>query len=116
MGRIRQEVQVDGRGFWALFDTGAIHTYVVDEVASLLPTFTLDRPRQVEKECRLACLIEGRPISTLAQVLPEIGTDEEGKRIEVLVGALTMQQWRIRPVPEEERLDMTHYPEVWVEF
>lgn len=30
--------------------------------------------------------------------------------------ALGMQQWGIRPVPDEERLDMSHYPEEFVEF
>jgi hypothetical protein len=27
-----------------------------------------------------------------------------------------MQRWGIRPVPDEERLDMTHYPEEFVEY
>ncbi len=36
--------------------------------------------------------------------------------IEVLFGALAMQQWGIRPVPDEEKLDFTHYPEEFVEF
>jgi hypothetical protein len=43
-------------------------------------------------------------------VIDEIGQDEEGKPIEILFGALAMQQWGIRPVPDEERLDLTHYP------
>lgn len=33
-----------------------------------------------------------------------------------ILGALGMQQWGIRPVPDEERLDMSHYPEEFVEF
>jgi hypothetical protein len=32
------------------------------------------------------------------------------------VGKLAMQQWGIRPVPDEERLDLTHYPKEFVEF
>jgi len=39
-------------------------------------------------------------------VVKDIGKDEEGKPIEVLFGALAMQQWGIRPVPDEERLDL----------
>jgi len=36
MGRIRQMIQVDGRPFWTMFDTGARNTYVVPAVAALL--------------------------------------------------------------------------------
>ena len=60
--------------------------------------------------------IEGRPISTHALVLESIGDDEDGRPIEILFGALAMQQWGIRPIPDEERLDLTHYPKEFVEF
>lgn len=51
-----------------------------------------------------------------ARVVKEIGQDEENKRIEVLIGSLAMEEWRIHPVPHEERLDFTHYPKKFVEF
>lgn len=60
--------------------------------------------------------IEGHPIATQAFVVDKIGQDEIGKPIEIFFGALAMQQWGIRPVPDEERLDLTHYPEEFVEF
>ena len=60
--------------------------------------------------------VDGHQISTLALVIDEIGRDEDGKPIEILFGALAMQQWGIRPIPDEERLDLTHYPEEFVEF
>jgi hypothetical protein len=43
-------------------------------------------------------------------VIDTIGNDEDAKPIQVLFGALAMQQWGIRLVPEEERLDLTRYP------
>ena len=49
-------------------------------------------------------------------MIDQIGKDEDGKPIEILFGALAMQHWGIRPVPDEERLDLSHYPEVFVEF
>lgn len=49
-------------------------------------------------------------------VIDEIGHDEEGKTIDILFGALAMQQWGIRLMPKEERLDMTYYPEEFVEY
>lgn len=48
MGRVREEVEVDGYRCWALFDTGAMNTFVVEEVASLLPTFTLEEPERLD--------------------------------------------------------------------
>ena len=60
--------------------------------------------------------IEGYHFTTHALVLDKIGKDEDGKDIEVLFGALAMQQWRIRPLPKEEKLDMSRYPETFVEF
>jgi hypothetical protein len=32
------------------------------------------------------------------------------------VGALAMQQWGIRPVPDLEKLDMSHYSREFLEF
>ena len=125
MARIRRNVVVKGKSFWALFDGGARNTYVVQEVASLLPIFELERPEsvalggrthKVEKECLLTCLVEGLPIRVRARTLPEIGSDEKGKRIEILIGALAMEEWGITPIPSEERLDMTHYPREFIEF
>jgi hypothetical protein len=51
-----------------------------------------------------------------ALVIDEIGKDEDGKPIEIFFGALAMEQWGIRPIPDEERLDLTHYPDKFVEF
>ena len=70
----------------------------------------------MDRLCLLYCAVEGLPIELHARVVPEIGTDEEEKRIEVLLGALAMQEWGIVPIPHEERLDMTHYPAEFVEF
>jgi len=49
-------------------------------------------------------------------VIKDIGKDEDGKPIEILFGALAMQQWGIRLLPAEEKLDLSHYPEEFVEF
>ncbi|MFQ6092209.1 MAG: hypothetical protein ACE5OR_05935 [bacterium] len=125
MGRVKANVSVDGQNYWALFDGGAINTYVVEDLASRLPTFELERPEpvalggkthNVTRKCRLSCLVEGLLIDVLARVVKEIGKDEKGKRIEVLIGALAMEEWGIVPIPKEKRLDMTHYPKEFVEY
>jgi hypothetical protein len=60
--------------------------------------------------------IAGKVFHTEAIVIDRIGVDDTGKPIEILFGALAMQQWGIRLVPETEDLDLSHYPEVFVEF
>jgi hypothetical protein len=125
MGRIRQMIKINGRACWTLFDTGARNTYVVPQVAALLVTARTERPfrsalggkvLETRTTALLEAEVEGHRISAHAMVVDEIGTDEDGKPIEILFGALAMQQWGIRPIPDEERLDLTHYPEEFIEF
>ncbi len=125
MGRIREMIEVDGRKCWTLFDTGARNTYVLPVVAELLTTSKMPHPirtalgggvRLTDKTAILQAEVEGHSISTHAMVIDEIGADEDGRTIEVLLGALAMQQWGIRPIPDEEKLDFSHYPEEFVEF
>jgi len=118
-------IKVDGRECWTLFDTGARNTYVVQDVAQLLTTSKLPslfrsalggQHQETNTMALLTAEVEGHLISTNAMVLPKIGNDEDGKPIEIFFGALAMQQWGIRPVPDEEKLDMSHYPDEFVEF
>lgn len=110
---------------WTLFDTGARNTYVIPSVARILKTSNLPHAYRTAlgggvKEAHTAAIldaeIEGHSISTHALVIDNIGNDEDGKPIEILFGALAMQQWGIRPIPDEERLDLSKYPEEFVEF
>ncbi len=125
MGRIFEMVQVDGRKFWTLFDTGAKHTYVVPAVARLMTrrkiahVFRSAIGGKVQKSDTMVLLeakVQGKPIETRALVVDEIGNDDQGRPIEIILGALSMQEWAIRPVPDEERLDMSCYTRSFVEF
>ena len=125
MGRIRQTIHVDGRTCWTLFDTGARNTYVIPAVAEVLKTSRTPATirtalggavRETHTAALLEAEIQGHAISTHAFVIDEIGKDEDGAPIEILFGALAMQQWGIRPIPDEERLDLSHCPEEFVEF
>jgi hypothetical protein len=108
-----------------LFDSGARNSYIVPEVASLVPTSKVDHPfrsalggsvKEAKEMALLEALVEGHRISTHAMVIDNIGIDEDGTPIEILMGALAMQQWGIRLIPEQEKLDLTHYPEEFLEF
>jgi len=125
VGRIREMIKVDGRECWTLFDTGARNTYVVPAVAELLVTTATARPfraglggavKEARRRAVLEAEVEGHFISTHAMVIDEIGTDEDGRPIEILFGALAMQQWGIRPVPDEEKLDLSRYSDEFIEF
>ena len=119
-------IKVNGRECWTLFDTDARNTYVTADVASVLTTTETRRPfrsalggtvKETTKAALLEAEVEGRQISTHAMVIDEIGKkDEERTSIDILFGALAMQQWGIRPIPDEGKLDLTHYPEEFLEF
>jgi hypothetical protein len=125
MGRIRQMIAVDGRQCWTLFDSGARNTCVVPEVAKVLKTSATPRTirtalggsiKETNTEAVLHAEIEEHPISAYALVVNNIGKDEDGKPIEILFGALAMRQWGIKLNPPEEKLDLSNYPEEFVEF
>jgi hypothetical protein len=125
MGRIYRPFVVGKTKFHCLFDSGARNTFVTPTVAAKLTRQRLARPHRsalggkvsrITEGCVLAGTVEKRPIETWALVIPSIGKDEMGREIEVLFGAIAMQQWSIRLLPDEERLDMSHYPTTFVEF
>lgn len=118
-------ISVDGRDCWTLFDSGARNTYVIPSVAEVLKTSATPRPirtalggdiKETNMEAVLHAQIEGHAIATYALVISDIGRDEDGKPIEILFGALAMQQWGIRLNPADEKLDLSNYPKEFVEF
>ncbi|HYX27973.1 MAG TPA: aspartyl protease family protein [Pyrinomonadaceae bacterium] len=125
MGKIRQMIRVDGRDAWTMFDSGARNTYIIPEVASLLDTTKLPQPTYTrlggapEESTTAAVLvgqIEDKTFHTEAMIIDRIGTDEDEKQIEILFGALAMQQWGIRLMRETESLDLSHFPSEFIEF
>ena len=125
MGRIRQMINVHRRGVWTLFDSGARNSYVIPSVAARLATTDLPQPTytklggETKASVQAAVLVgevAGKPFHTEAMVIDRIGDDKDGKAIEALFGALAMQQWGIRLIPETEELDLSHYPSEFVEF
>lgn len=125
MGRVRAAVQVNGRSCWTLFDSGARNTYLLKSAATGLPKVTLGRIRNValggqinpiSEACLLTGHVEGQPVELNAFLIEDLGADEKGRKIELLFGALAMQQWGIELDLKNERLDLTHYPHELVEF
>ena len=125
MGRIRLELDVDGKKCWTLFDSGARNSYITQEAAaglSLLPVKGIrkspwgGREHQVTHVCHVPTNLEGHLLEIPASVVDEIGPDENGRRIDILFGALAMQQWNVKLDVPNERLDLTHLSHDFVEF
>lgn len=125
MGRIKDYLKVNGSSYWALFDSGAVNTYITPEVARKLTKEKLSEPHRVSlggkshqltHRALLNAKIKDRDVSTEALVMDKIGRDETGKEIQILFGALAMEKWNIKLDMRNKRLDMTHYQKEFVEF
>ncbi len=125
MGRACELIKIGGQECWTLFDTGVRSTYILNVATDKLRKTVTHHPIRTAlggsvKETRCTALlqaeVQGHLVSTQALVVDEIGKDGDGRRIEILFGALAMRQWGIHPVPDEDRLDLSHYPEEFVEF
>lgn len=125
MGRIRKEIDINGRQCWTLFDSGARNSYITSRAAAGLTSTPLPNPRSIKlggethainDTCIVIANVEGHPLDFQAWLVDDIGHDEDGRALDVLFGALAMQLWNIKlDVPNEE-LDFTHFSTEFVEF
>jgi len=113
--RVLKEIEIEGRRANALFDTGSIHTYVSRQLLEGVPVRTLSVPYkvglggrmiEVNKHCSIQGKIEGLLFHTEVVPVDEIGK-VDGKEVDVLIGALTMEEWEIIPNPTEGTLDLS---------
>ncbi len=125
MGRIRENLKIKGRDCWTLFDSGARNSYVVQRATDGLSVVQLEEPRSfalggkahsITASCLVQARVEGHAVEFHANVTDEIGKDEDGKPIEMLFGAIAMQQWGIKLDLPNEKLDLTHLAHDFVEF
>ncbi|MCR4404251.1 MAG: hypothetical protein NUW06_03000 [Candidatus Acetothermia bacterium] len=114
MARIIKTIEIEGEPAVALFDTGAVYSYVRSSLARRAPRRAMVPPARVglggrEVEVREICLIEGRieGLSFLADAVPleKIGA-ADGKELDALIGARTMEQWEIQLDPRTGALDL----------
>jgi hypothetical protein len=125
MGRVRKNIDLRNRKCWTLFDSGARNSYVTTDVAKSLHTEPLPISRIAALGCERhrisdACLvigqIEGNWMEFNASVIDEIGKDEDGHDIDILMGAIAMQLWGIKLDLPNEELDLSHFTKDFVEF
>jgi len=113
--RILKEIEIEGKKANALFDTGSMHTYVSSRLLEGVPIRTLSKPYkvalggrviEVKDHCSIQGKIEGLDFHTEVIPIDEVGRID-GKVVDVLIGALTMEEWEIIPNPKDATLDLS---------
>jgi hypothetical protein len=112
--RIIKQIEIEGKPATALFDTGSMHSYVASSLLEGIPVRTLAHPykvalggRTIEVTQHLSAQgkIEGLEFHTEVIPIDTLGK-ADGKSIDVLIGALTMEEWEIIPNPKDGTLDL----------
>jgi hypothetical protein len=115
MARIIKTIEIEGQQAVALFDTGAIYTYVRSPLARETPRGAMIPPVRVvlggkDIEIRELCFVQGKieGLSFLADAVPieDIGV-ADGHELDAIIGALTMERWEIRLDLKTGELDLT---------
>lgn len=113
MSRIVKEIGVEGRQLRALFDTGSLRSYVKAEFrppatrrVSPITVGLGGTVRQLDERCDFTARIDGLEFDMTAYVVEELGETEHGP-LDLLVGALTMEEWYIKLDPQKGELDLS---------
>ncbi len=110
--RIVKEIEIDGHRLKALFDTGSVRSYLRSEFRppNVLRTAPVvvglgGRSHRLDERCDFTARIEGLDFEMTAYLVPELAETEHG-RSDVIVGALTMEEWWIKLDPHTGELDL----------
>ena len=114
MSRIIKTIEIEGNSAVALFDTGALYTYVRSSLSQNAPRVKMPSPPRVaiggrtlaiRELCFVTGKIEGLDFATDAVPIDELGK-VDGYDLDVLIGARTMEQWEIKLDPKAGTLDL----------
>ena len=114
MSRIIKKIEIQGKRATALFDTGALFSYVRKTLVSNVPKHRLREPYRVglggtavdvREMCFVSGAIDGQGIDFDAAPVDNPGR-ADGHRIDVIVGALTMERWDIRLHPRKGTVEV----------
>jgi hypothetical protein len=114
MARIIKTIEIEGQPAAALFDTGAVFTYVRKSFLAAAPRRSVTEPFRValggksieiKELCLIGGRIEGLGFDTDAVPVDELGA-ADGHELDVIIGARTMEQWEIRLDPKSGTLDL----------
>jgi len=114
MGRIIKQIEIEGQPATALFDTGAIYTYVLEGFLMDVPRRAVARPVHValggmtipiRELCLMNGKIEGLDFFTDAVPVSDLGR-ADGHSLDAIIGATTLEKWEIRLDPKTGALDV----------
>lgn len=114
MARIIKTIEIEGQPAVALFDTGALYTYVRSSLVPNVLKKSVTRPVRValggrEIDIRELCFVEGKieGLDFFADAVPiDALGHADGHELDALIGARTMEQWEIRLDPRAGSLDL----------
>ena len=114
MARIIKPIEIQGQPANALFDTGAVNTYVRSSLVVNAPRQAMISPAHVALggqsiEIRELCFIQGKieGLDFLADAVPVTGLGRaDGYELDAIIGALTMERWEIKLDPRTGSLDL----------
>ncbi len=114
MARIIKPIEIETQPANALFDTGAVNTYVRSSLVANAPRRPMISPVHVGLggqtiEIRELCLMQGKieGLDFLADAVPvaELGK-ADGSDLDAIIGSLTMERWEIKLDPRTGSLDL----------
>lgn len=114
MARIIKSIEIEGQPAVALFDTGAVLTYVRSALVAttfrkpVARTFRVGlggRTIEIRELCLVGGKIEGLEFDTDAVPVDEVGY-ADGHELDVIIGARTMEQWEILLDPRTGALNL----------
>ena len=114
MARIIKTIEIEGHPAVALFDTGAVYTYIRSSLIREVPRRATVSPIRVvlggmEIDIEELCLVQGK-IEGLDFFGDAVPVDQlghaDGYELDVIFGALTMERWEIRLDPKSGTLDL----------
>ena len=114
MTRTFKEIEIEGKKAYSLFDTGSLRSYTWKEFASEVRRKTIPfkvgfggRLYEADEVCLQICAIDGLEFDIEAHPVEEIGSDERGRRIDAIIGAIGMEKWGLIPDPKTGSIDLT---------
>ena len=120
MSRIFQELEVKGKKLLTLFDTGSDITYVAKDALSKgihcekmqERTYHLaSETHKITQSCILPIKLDGQDFVIQAFVVNSIGGGrkpmETNRKIDLLFGAVMMEEWDIKLDPKKKKLDIS---------
>jgi hypothetical protein len=125
MGRAYQAIRNNGRSFWALFDSGSTRTYITEGAARAFKSHPVPNPfkvglggktRTIARFVVLSGELERNKFHTFAYVTSPLGNDEDGRPIDVLFGAISMEEWYVRVDPKARKVDLSNFTREFTEF